>query len=106
VGVEMAVQGVSSLGMDKRFHGDPVAIAERFVDASPELAWCDTSQRGYMVMDVQADRILNEWLFIPSRIARTTEVRGSHQMQVARGTRKFTPEGSSGELRSSNFATN
>tara|TARA_R110000787_G_scaffold221595_2_gene330316 strand:+ start:9397 stop:11064 length:1668 start_codon:yes stop_codon:yes gene_type:complete len=89
VGVELAVQGVSSLGMDKRFHGDPIAIAERFVDASPDLAWCDTSQRGYMVLDVQADRISNEWLFIPSRIARTVEVSGTHRMQIARGTRKF-----------------
>lgn len=89
VGVELAVQGVSSLGMDKRFHGDPTAIAERFVDASPDLAWCDTSQRGYMVLDVQADRISNEWLFIPSRIARTVKVSGTHRMQVARGTRKL-----------------
>ena len=65
VGVELAVQGVSSLGMDKRFHGDPIAIAERF------------------------DRISNEWLFIPSRIARTVKVSGTHRMQVARGTRKL-----------------
>lgn len=89
VGVELAVQAVSSLGMDKRFHGDPIAIAERFVDASPDLAWCDTSQRGYMVLDVQADRISNEWLFIPSRIARTVKVSGTHRMQVARDTRKL-----------------
>lgn len=91
VGVELAVQGVSSLGMDKRFHGDPIVIAERFVDASSDLVWCDTSQRGYMVMDVQADHISNEWLFIPSRIARTVEVSGTHRMQVARGKRKLTP---------------
>lgn len=89
VGVELAVQGVSSLGMDKRFHGDPIAIAEGFVDVSPDLAWCDTSQRGYMVLDVQAERVSNEWLFIPSRIARTVEVSGTHRMQVARGTRKL-----------------
>ena len=91
VGVELAVQGVSSLGMDKRFHGDPIAIAKRFVDASPDLVWCDTSQRGYMVLDVQADHISNEWLFIPSRIARTAKVSGTHRMQVARGKRKLTP---------------
>ncbi len=92
VGVEFAVQGVSSLGMDKRFFGDPLAIAQALVGASPDLAWCDTSQRGYMVLDVQADRISNEWLFIPSRIARTVEVRGSHRMQVERGARKLSPD--------------
>lgn len=89
VGVELAVQGVSSLGMDKRYHGDPLAIARDIVAASPDLVWCDTSQRGYMVLDVQADRISNEWLFIPSRMTRMVEVSGSHKMQAVRGARSL-----------------
>ncbi|VWX60267.1 alkaline phosphatase D family protein [Sphingorhabdus sp. 109] len=90
VGVELAVQGVSSLGMDKRYHGDPATIAKRFVDANPDLVWCDTSQRGYMVLDIEAERIVNEWLFIPSRFARTAEVSATHRMQVTRGSRRLS----------------
>jgi hypothetical protein len=43
-----------------------------------------------MVLDIQADRISNEWLFLPSRIARTVKVSGTHCMQVARGTRRLS----------------
>ncbi len=89
VGVELAVQGVSSLGLDKRFDGNPAAIAQSLVEASPDLAWCDTSQRGYMVLDVRPDRITNEWLFIPSRFSRSTDVAGTRRMEVRMGSRQL-----------------
>lgn len=90
VGVELAVQGVSSLGMDKRYNGNPAAIAQSLVDASPQLAWCDTSQRGYMVVDVRPDQITNEWIFIPSRFSRTVQVDGTHRTRVRRGARRLS----------------
>ncbi|MEN7536762.1 alkaline phosphatase D family protein [Aurantiacibacter flavus] len=91
VGVEFAVPGVSSLGIDKRVRGDPSDIAASFVAACDELAWCDTSQRGYMVLDVTPDRVVNEWLFVPARFERSREVAGTHRLAVARGTHRLSP---------------
>ncbi|MHB9881139.1 alkaline phosphatase D family protein [Pacificimonas sp. ICDLI1SI03] len=66
VGVEFAGQGVSSFGLDKRFHGDPAVIARDFVTANPNLKWCDTSRRGYMILDVNTEAVTNEWVFLPT----------------------------------------
>lgn len=90
VGVEFAVQGVSSLGIDKRFGGAPTAIARSLIDSNPELVWCDTSQRGYMVMDITPERIETEYLFIAAREARSTTVQGGHRIVCAHGTRRLT----------------
>lgn len=89
VGVEFAVQGVSSLGLDKRTDGNPAAIANSFLGACPELKWCDTSQRGYMVLDVQADSLTTEWLFVPARYVRSVETNGIHRMRVQKGTQRI-----------------
>jgi len=69
--VEFAGHSVASLGMDKRYFGDPVAIARSFTDTNPKLKWCDTSRRGYMVTDIRPDTVSNEWLFLHSRHQRS-----------------------------------
>lgn len=86
-GVEFAGHSVSSLGMDKRYFGDPLAIARSYLETNPNLKWCDTSRRGYMVLDIAPDAVTNEWLFLHSRHQRSLELLGTHRMQVRRGTR-------------------
>ncbi len=88
-GVELAVQGVSSLGLEKRFGGDPRAIAAGFVEANPALKWCDTSQRGYMVLDMSPAGLTNEWLFLPSRSEQSLQVLGGHRVAISRGARRL-----------------
>lgn len=90
IGVELAVQSVSSLGLEKRFDGNPQAIAASLVEASPRLAWCDTSQRGYMVLDILPDEISNEWIFVASRFARTAVESATKKLRVKNGSRKLT----------------
>ncbi len=89
-GVEFAGQGVSSLGMDKRYFGDPQAIARSYLDTNPAIKWCDTSRRGYMVLDITPEAVTNEWLFLHSRHERSREVLDTHRMQVERGAHRFT----------------
>lgn len=89
-GVEFAGQSVSSLGMDKRYFGDPKAIARSFLDSNPNLKWCDTSRRGYMVVDITPEAVTNEWLFLHSRHQRSREVLDTHRLQVRRGARRLT----------------
>ncbi|WP_181008352.1 alkaline phosphatase D family protein [Sphingomonas montanisoli] len=74
VGVEFAGHSVSSFGIDKRFGGDPKAIAADFTATNPLLKWCDTSRRGYMVVNLTRSAASNEWLFLPSLTTRSTEV--------------------------------
>ena len=88
-GVEFAGHSVSSLGMDKRYFGEPAAIARSYMDSNPPLKWCDTSRRGYMVVDVRPDAVTNEWLFLHSRHQRSLEVLDSHRMQVRRGSHRL-----------------
>lgn len=89
VGVEFAGHSVSSLGIEKRFDGDPAAIARSFVAANPGLKWCDTSRRGYMVLDLYPTHATNEWLFLPSREGKSIEVIDSHALTVERDARSL-----------------
>ncbi len=88
-GVEFAVHSVSSLGMDKRYFGDPKAIARSFVERNEALKWCDTSRRGYMVLDITPEAVTNEWLFLHSRHQRSHDVLDTHRMATQKGTRRF-----------------
>lgn len=89
VGVEFGGQSVSSLGLEKRFGGDPAAIAGAFTATNPNLAWCDTSRRGYMVLDLTPERASNEWLFLPSLNLKSVELQGSHAMVAERNARRL-----------------
>jgi len=90
VGVELAGHSVSSLGLEKRFGGDPGAIARDYLLTNPGLKWCDTSRRGYMVLDLARAEAVGEWLFLPSRESRSTVIEGSHRMAAERGARRLT----------------
>ncbi len=89
IGVEFAGHSVSSLGLEKRFAGDPRAIARDFVATNAGLTWCDTSRRGYMVLDITPERVSNEWLFLPSRDSQSTVMLDSHRMIAQRRSRRL-----------------
>jgi alkaline phosphatase D len=88
-GVEFAGQGVTSGGIEGDMAADPRIVAQGFVAANPELKWADTSQRGYMMIEITPKRVTGEWLFMRTIKARDTALAGSHRMQVERGRRAF-----------------
>ncbi|WP_460311451.1 alkaline phosphatase D family protein [Aliiglaciecola aliphaticivorans] len=88
-GVEFAVQGVSSLGMDKRYFGNPADIERSFMDTNKNIKWCDTSRRGYMVIDITPDKVTNEWIFLHSRHKRSLALLGTHRLTVSRNQNKL-----------------
>ena len=89
-GVEFAGQAVTSGGAEGDFGADPKVVAQGFMAANPELKWADTSQRGYMMIEVTPKRVTGEWLFMRTIKARDTALAGSHRMQVERGRRVFS----------------
>jgi alkaline phosphatase D len=89
-GVEFAGHSVTSGGAEGDFGADPKQVAQGFIAANPELKWADTSQRGYMMIDITRQRVTGEWLFMQTIRTRNTTLAGSHRMQVERGRRAFT----------------
>lgn len=64
IAVEVSGSSVSSPGFDGTATADPLMVAAAMVGANPELKWCDTSQRGYSVIDITPQRAKAQWLFM------------------------------------------
>ena len=89
VGVEFAGQSVSSYGFERRFTGDPKRIAADFIAANGNLKWIDTSQRGYVTLDITRDRIEAEYVFVPALGGRSAIATGRKTISVAHGARRL-----------------
>ena len=70
-GVEFAGHGVTSPGYESAIKVDPKQVAAALVASSPELKWCDTSRRGYMVLTLTPERVTNDWIFVDTIKARS-----------------------------------
>jgi alkaline phosphatase D len=88
-GVEFAGQSVTSPGIEGQLGADPKDVARAFVSTNSELVWADTSQRGYMMIDITPQRITGQWLFLKTIQTRSTLLAGSHRISAERGQRKF-----------------
>jgi alkaline phosphatase D len=89
-GVEFAGQSVTSNGMEAELRADPKEVARAFVATNPELVWADTSQRGYVMIDITPQRVSGEWLFLRTTTSRSTVLAGTHRLAADRGRRKFS----------------
>jgi alkaline phosphatase D len=89
-GVEFAGHAVTSPGAEGDFGADPKVVAQGFMAANPELKWADTSQRGYMMIEVTAKRVTGEWLFLQTIKERDTTLTGTRRMSVDHGRKVFT----------------
>lgn len=88
-GVEFAGHSVTSNGMEGQLAADPADVARAFVATNPELAWADTHQRGYMMIDITPQRVTGEWVFMRTIKARSLELSGTHRLSVEKGRRRF-----------------
>lgn len=89
-GVEFAGHSVTSPGMEGQLGADPKDVARAFVSGNPELAWADTSQRGYMMIGLTPQRVTGDWLFMRTIKSRSTALAGTHRISAERGRRKFS----------------
>lgn len=89
VGVEFVTTSVTSQNLDERMNS-PVRTSsleiERVVDeANPHIHWMELDSHGYMLVDVEADRVLTEWHFVSEVLHRTNEQRLGARWLVRRG---------------------
>lgn len=72
-GVEFGVPGVSSPGLEFSLSAIPPAdFARSAVAANRQLKWADTSQRGYMAVELTPARATTEYRFVQSIKRRST----------------------------------
>ena len=67
----------------------PDALARASVARNPQLKWCDTSQRGYLVLELTPDRATGEWRFIDTVRQKSTALAGIKRMTVLAKQRRF-----------------
>jgi alkaline phosphatase D len=91
VGVEFAGQSVTSPGAEGNLGWiKPDALAAGIVAKNPSLKWCDTSQRGYMAVELTPTAATSEWRFLAGVRQRGTALAGTKRMTVLAGQRKFS----------------
>jgi alkaline phosphatase D len=88
-GIEFAGHSVTSPGIEGQLGVEPKDVVRAFVATNPELVWADTSQRGYMMIDITPPRVTGEWLFMKTITSRSTALAGSYRISAERGRRKF-----------------
>ncbi|MDK2760100.1 MAG: alkaline phosphatase D family protein [Sphingopyxis sp.] len=88
-GVEFGGHSVTSPGLEAYLSLPPPAIAQFLRSASPELKWADTSNRGYMAIELTPDRVTGEWVFLNTVMTRSLATKESQRMHVERGRRLF-----------------
>lgn len=89
VGVEMAGHSVTSPGFEHSVKADPKVVARALVDANSGLKWTDTSQRGYVTVDVTPAQVTGEWVFMAKITEASLATSGNQRMTVRRGRRAY-----------------
>lgn len=91
VGVEMAGHSVTSPGAEGQLSWiRPEDLARDTVARNRQLKWCDTSQRGYMAVELTPTAATSEWRFMASVRQKGTALAGTKRMTVLAGARKYS----------------
>jgi alkaline phosphatase D len=86
-GVEFAGHAVCSNGFEVPTKGtDPKVIAAAMLRVSPELKWCDTSQRGYMMLTLTPTTATNQWIFMQTVATPSIATSTPQTMRVRAGS--------------------
>lgn len=86
-GVEFAGQSVTSPGYESALKADPALIRAGLVAGNPEMAWCDTSRRGYLTVNFTPEAARCDWVFMKTIRDRVTTLDKGQAATVKRGKR-------------------
>ena len=88
VGVEFGTSSVSSPGFESYLSSVPPQLLEgALVGANEELKWADTSQRGYMMVELTPEAASSEFRFVAGTKTRSTQLAGTKKLSVQAGAR-------------------
>lgn len=90
-GVEFAGHSITSPGAEGYFQFlKPADLERALVATNPQLKWTNSSQRGYMAVELTPARATCEWRFTDSVRNRSSALAGTHRMSADFGARRFT----------------
>lgn len=91
VGVELGGNSVSSPGFETYLtFVKPDTLAAALVAENEQLKWADTSQRGYMMVELTPARATTEYRFTGSVKQRSTRLAGTKRFTTDKGSAKLT----------------
>lgn len=91
VGVELGGNSVSSPGFETYLtFVKPDTLAAALVAENEQLKWADTSQRGYMMVELTPARATTEYRFMAGIRQRSTKLAGTKRITTDRGSAKLT----------------
>lgn len=91
VGVEFGTASVSSPGFESYLSALPPALlAGALVDANDELKWADTSQRGYIMVELTPQNATSEFRFTAGTKQRSTRLADTKTLSVEAGAKALT----------------
>lgn len=86
VGVEFAVSSVTSPGFETYLPGEtPQVVASTFQSLLDTLVWCDTSQRGYLMLSATPEACQADWIFVDTIERREATARVARSLQTLPG---------------------
>lgn len=89
-GVEFAGHSVTSPGFEAYVPKTaPADVANALQTTNPDIIFSDTSRRGYVSLQLTADKVHGEWHFMETILARSTSGVTSKALDVRWGERRF-----------------
>ena len=84
--VELVATSVTSPGAI-----DPNGIAAAALKlANPHLKYVDLTERGYMLLDIDATRVVSEWWYVDTVTSRSTSQSMGHAVQIGDGANRLS----------------
>lgn len=91
VGVEFGVSSVSSPGFERNLPMVPAdQLAGAVVGTNEELQWADTSQRGYMTVELTPTRATTEYRFVAGIRQRSTQLAATKRITSEAGSNSLS----------------
>jgi alkaline phosphatase D len=96
VAVEITAPSLTSQNLDDKLKLEPradqiVASEKAFVEALDHVEWCEFSGHGYVVCDVDSERLRAEWWLVDGVLERTAGERMAAAYEVRRGSPALSP---------------
>lgn len=89
VGVEFAVQSVTSAGFESSTRAAEADRVKALMQRNPSLRFTNTHQRGYLTLNLTPDRAQSTWHFLDTIRSRSTALAGQVTRTVRHGQRRL-----------------
>jgi len=89
VATELATASVSSPGLEKYVPASPQLVANKLMEASPELKYTNTKDRGWLELSLTKDKISARWLFVDTVLDESYTARLQQSAHVKAGSPKL-----------------